>query len=58
MWSFFSKGGSVLLMFMAVTLFLSSIEKGNLRVGPIVDDFFVMSARIYRSVTEPLPTDP
>ncbi|ESA37147.1 hypothetical protein N836_00270 [Leptolyngbya sp. Heron Island J] len=55
MWNLLKSGGALLVLFMGMTLFFASIEKGHLKLGPIIDDGMVMAARVYRSVTQPLP---
>ncbi|MEM9090314.1 MAG: hypothetical protein AAGC93_16385 [Cyanobacteria bacterium P01_F01_bin.53] len=55
MWNLLKSGASLLIAFALLTLFFTSVEKGNLKVGEITDDGLVMFARIYRAVTTPLP---
>ena len=55
MWNLLKSGGALLVLFMGMTLFFASIENGNLKLGPIIDDSMIMAARVYRSVTQPLP---
>ena len=57
MWTLLRSGGGLLILFAVMTLFFTSIEKGNLKVGKITDDGLVMLARVYRAVTSPLPED-
>ncbi len=55
MWNLLKSGGGLLVLFCAMTLFFTSIENDNLKLGPIIDDGLVMFARVYRAATAPLP---